>query len=63
MKITCCTLLLILSCFFGTCVKAEEKMVFWSLEEIYAYADDHGQTIRNAAHQNVLAKCLPSLQT
>lgn len=47
---------LILCCLVSSSVKAQEKLVFRSLDEIYDYADSHNNTLRNAGQKKILAK-------
>jgi outer membrane protein len=56
MKTASFILLLIFSCTISIDVKAQQKLIFQFLEEIFAYADHHNYTFQNAGQQNVLAK-------
>lgn len=56
MKTTFFIFLLVVCCISSTYLRAQEKLTFKSLEEIYAYADSHNNTLRNAVQQNLVAK-------
>lgn len=56
MKAATIIFLLILSCMISKYAKAQEKLVFQTLDEIYAYAGSHNNTFQNAGQQNLLAK-------
>jgi outer membrane protein len=56
MKTASFILLLIVSCTISIDVKAQQKLIFQSLKELFAYADHHNYTFQNAGQQNVLAK-------
>jgi outer membrane protein len=46
----------IVALMFGIGAQAQEKVTFQSLGEVYAYADSHSNTFRNAGQQTTLAK-------
>lgn len=56
MKVICGILVLISVNFCSADLKAQEKLVFRTVDEVLTYAGEHSQALRNAGHQSVIAR-------